>query len=308
MSASWKWAAVVVALASCSARHGCLGRAAGGAQAACSRWANAYCGRLATCAPVSIEAEYGDLPVCVQRNEAGCLAALDAKGTGETAASLDACARSYPSATCEDVVVGRPPRECRVSGALPARTPCAVDAQCSSVKGPSYCRVAADERCGQCATLGGVGDGCDSDRDCQEGLVCYFTCMAPVSAGQPCDGMTRQCPQTLVCYDYQCVEPGRLGDACQPRADRCDHDHGFFCDPQTSRCADYKTAGPGAACGAGVLCRGGSCVGGDEGEPSRCVANAADGAACDPVRGPSCTAPARCVANVCRQPDATACR
>ncbi|MBV9947108.1 MAG: hypothetical protein JOZ69_09695 [Myxococcales bacterium] len=169
--------------------------------------------------------------------------------------------------------------------------------------------MAADETCGLCATVGATGDTCESDRDCEHGLVCYFTCLEPVREGEACDGMRRQCPQTLVCLDYRCVPQPGVGATCNPAADPCDHDHGLYCERETRRCAPYVVARPGAACGVETLCRRGTCATEDDpSQPGRCVANADDGMPCDSAAGPACTPPARCVRGRCAMPDPARCR
>jgi hypothetical protein len=306
--AHWVWA--LLAVGACSGKFGRAGcgiggsRAATDGEAACQKWATQLCGRLDACAPVSVDVDYGDVAACIARNVPPCVSSLAANGTGRTLASVLACAASYDTASCDDVVVGRPPPSCRVPGTLPGGARCGDDAQCAGPQ--SYCRIAPDATCGTCAALGESGAPCASDRDCESGLVCYFSCMAPVGLHEPCDGMTRQCPQTLVCLDYECVAPAALGAPCEPRADPCDHDHGLFCDPRARVCARYATADARAACGGGAICRNGTC-GTDEGTEATCVPNASDGMSCDPAGGPSCIAPARCVGAKCRMPEPARC-
>jgi hypothetical protein len=328
-----------VVAAACSQRGGCAAATRASApdaraEEACATWASHHCRRLEACAPVSLAAGYGDLAACVSRQTDVCRSALQAPGTGATPATVEACARAYDTASCEEIDVGRAPPGCATSGSLQAGAACGDDSQCAGADDPAprpggglaadtggaaeaaaargsrrrYCQMAADEACGTCAAVGGAGDACDSDRDCEHGLVCYFTCLEPVAEGQPCDGMTRQCAQTLVCLDYRCVRPGAEGAPCTPRADSCDHDEGLFCDLESAKCAHYLVAAPGSPCGAGTLCRAGSCPPGDGTQTSRCVANAADGARCDAADGPFCTPPARCVDGQCVPPRPAGCR
>jgi len=307
MRAAWSRAAIVTTIAACSGKSPCSGLPRGAdevSERACADWATHYCRRLEVCAPVSLQVGYGDEDRCVARSRPACAAALSAPGTGATPDSLRRCAEAYDSAACDDVVVGRPPRACAVAGALAAGAPCVDDAQCAS----AHCRVPADRACGSCVARGAVGDACDSDRDCQYGLVCYFSCLEPVALGAPCDGMTRQCPQTLVCYDYACSRPADRGAPCDPRADRCDRDHGLYCDPDSKSCSPLSVVDVGGACGAGTLCRGGSCATDEATGASRCVANASDGEPCDAAGGPVCALPSRCVEGLCRLLDPARCR
>jgi hypothetical protein len=310
MRTRWVW--TTIALAACTSKtagcSACIGRGAvsEGADDACTEWATHSCNRLELCAPVTIQIDYGGVASCIARSKTACSSVLQARGTGATPSTLRACAQAYDSASCDEVVVGKPPEVCNVAGALSPGTACFDNSQCAGPK--AYCRMAADELCGMCAALGPPGAACDSARDCQYGLVCFFTCMAPVAKGAPCDGMTRQCPETLVCYNYTCVSPGQTGEPCDPQADNCDHDHGLFCDAKQKRCSRFEVADVGAVCGVGTVCKAGTCVADEATQTSVCVANATDGSSCDAKRGPACTAPARCADGTCQQLNATACK
>jgi hypothetical protein len=313
MRAQWAWA--LLTLAACSGKSACGApgtrpAAPAGADEACAVWAAHSCGRLEACAPLSVQVAYGDVGRCMARNRPSCVSALRASGTGDDPAGVEACARAYDTASCDDVVVGRPPEACKRAGARPPGAACGDDAQCA---GPhAHCRMGDDEACGTCAALGPADAACDSDKDCAYGLVCYFTCMPPVTLGAACDGMTRQCPQTLVCYDYVCAAPAAVGTPCNPQADACDRDHGLFCDPRTRVCGRYAVADIGAPCGPATICKGGSCEtasGPSDGPglPSICTAHASDGARCDPASGSPCAPPARCIRGACQLPDPAAC-
>ncbi|HXN33589.1 MAG TPA: hypothetical protein VN894_17090 [Polyangiaceae bacterium] len=305
MRARWAWA--IIGVAACSVRSPCTGRGTSAvADRACADWATHYCNRLESCAPLTVQIGYGDVAQCIERNKPVCASVLGASGTGQTPGHIASCAQAYDSASCEEVVVAKPPLPCAVQGSLPIGAACGDDSQCSGPSG--YCRMANDETCGTCSVLGPVGAGCYSDRDCEHGLVCYFTCTSPVALGAACDGMKRQCPATLVCFDYTCRAPAPSGATCDPRADSCDRDHGLFCDPQTKSCSPFTLAEAGAPCGAGTACKAGSCATDPSTQKSTCVANAADGATCDATSGPFCMAPARCVDAACKIPDAAGCR
>jgi hypothetical protein len=305
MRMHWPWA--LIAFAACSGRSPCSGssNASGGAEQACVDWATRYCARLEACAPLSVQVGYGDVAQCIARNEPVCSSVLAAQGTGHTPASMEACALAYDSAACDEVVVGKPPASCNVAGSLPQGAPCGDSSQCSAES--SYCRIGDDRACGLCSPRGSTGSACDSDRDCDYGLVCYFTCMPPVSLGARCDGMTRQCPSTLICLDYTCSPTAQEGAPCDPRADACDRDHGLYCDPQARICSHFTVSEVGGPCGAGTACRAGFCVPNDRSETWTCAQNAADGSRCDRVFGPQCLAPARCVDSICVLPAAAHC-
>lgn len=302
---------IVVVLAACTTRSPCSRSCAERSPApalrdeACRDWATHHCKRLEFCAPLSVSLDYGDLDTCVDRNKQVCASALRAPATGATPNTMAACALAFDSASCDDVVVGRPPKSCHDPGALGLGAACGDDSQCSGVD--AFCRVAPDDTCGACSVRGDVGAACDSARDCQYGLVCYFTCMRPVGPGDMCDGMLKQCPETMVCFNYKCIVPAQRGASCEPNADHCDHDHGLFCDPEEKICLPYKVAGIGAPCGTGIVCGRGTCVPDEGTETSHCVQNLPDGSRCDRTRGPACLGPAKCVNGQCRVPQADRC-
>jgi hypothetical protein len=306
-----RWVLAVVALAACASPGRCS-RSCGERNAskalgdeACAQWATHYCKRLESCAPISVSIDYGNVEDCIARNRPVCASALQAQATGATASTMTSCALAYDSASCDDVVVGKTPQACHAPGLLGAGAPCGDGSQCAGPQ--AYCRIAADETCGACAPLGDVGAACDSARDCRYGLVCYFSCLRPVPKGDTCDGMLRQCPETLVCLNYRCVDPAPRDAPCAPNADHCDHDRGLFCDPEEKVCSPYAVADVGAACGAGTICKRGACVPDETTAVSRCVASVPDGASCDAIHGPTCLAPSKCVSGQCRAPRATTC-
>jgi hypothetical protein len=306
-----RWGYIVVALAACTTPSPCSrscsqrSSATGLGDGACADWAARYCKRLESCAPLSISIDYGDVDACIVRNQPVCASTLRARATGATPATMAACALAYDSASCDDVVVGNPPEACHVPGALALGAACGDGSQCSGAD--AYCRVAADDTCGACSLRGDVGAACDSARDCRYGLVCYFTCMHPVAQGDMCDGMLKQCPETMVCLNYKCVVPAQREAACQPNADPCDHDHGLYCDPEAKVCSPYKVADFGAPCGAGTVCGRGTCLPDDATGTSRCLASVAEGSRCDATHGPACLGPAKCVNGQCRAPRAETC-
>jgi hypothetical protein len=306
-----RWVCTVVVMAACATRSPCSrscgdnSNAAALQDEACTDWATHHCKRLETCAPISVSIDYGDRDTCIVRNKLVCASALQARGTGATPSTVKACALAQDSASCDDIVVGRAPEACHVSGLLGPGAACGDSSQCAGPR--AYCRMTADATCGGCASLGDVGAACDSARDCQYGLVCYFTCLRPVVEGDMCDGMLRQCPETLICLDYKCVAPARQRAPCSPNADQCDHDHGFFCHPEEKVCAPYAVADVGALCSGGTICKRGACLPDETTDTSRCVASVPDGANCDATHGPTCLAPAKCVNGQCRLPKAAAC-
>jgi hypothetical protein len=250
----WVVAAGLVSPAACSG-PGSVSNSAVGADQACADWAMHYCTRIEFCEPFRLQTVYGDVTRCAARSKPLCLSRLKANGTGAAPGSVATCAQAYDSLTCGDVFIGKPPEACNVPGSLSAGAPCGDNSQCGGKNG--YCNVASGQTCGACATLGPAGANCDSDRDCQYGLVCLLTCMVPVAQGAACDISTHVCPETLACVNSVCSPPTPLGSACSPNADNCDGARGQFCDRPTGVCSQFSIAGIGAPCGNGAACGGG---------------------------------------------------
>lgn len=93
------------------------------------------------------------------------------------------------------------------------------------------------ENSGVCVSLGGAGDRCDSDDECERGLLCVR------DSGSP---------------DYavgECREPGEVGEECN-RDEECRD--GLYCDVHdTGQCTERRGMGEpceGAKCEAGLEC------------------------------------------------------
>jgi hypothetical protein len=115
---------------------------------------------------------------------------------------------------------------------------------------------------------------------------------------------------------------GAACDAKRKTLPECDHSLGFYCDGSPGKCAAITfAASNGEACGtlanaSVVACPGSAtCVVPAGQTEGKCVADAADGGACDTLNGPSCARPARCVvttqggtAGTCRVLDGSVCK
>ena len=105
----------------------------------------------------------------------------------------------------------------------------------------------------------------------------------------------------------------KRGDRVQSRTNAlAPFSQGLVCNA-TKVCQKIKFAGPGEACGSVngdfVACRAsGHCKVAAGQMMGTCLAAADDGAACDPVNGPTCKAVAVCAGGVCTLDDGLSCK
>lgn len=297
----------LAALAACSPGSGPDGGALT-ADTACAARAAARCNKNEQCEPATVTVQYGDVATCSAREKTRCLNALAAEGTGDTPATVQACADAYAAWTCPDYMNNLPPAACRVQAGTKANgAACAFSAQCTS----AFCAVPTGAKCGRCAPAQAVGSACPGGIGCGgNGLYCEAgsqTCQSLVtSPGYFCDAGS--CGYLLGCVVPLDAGPGScqpLGatvdagcDAQQHSAAACSNVFGFAC--VARRCVQDTFVGVGQACGtdrdAGTFRRcssGGTCAG-DAGATT-CVAPAAEGFDCDTALGVECLVPARCV-------------
>jgi hypothetical protein len=284
------------------------GTDAGSADEACALLAQARCTKRQQCEPAVLAADFADLATCEARDKANCLSSISAPSTGNTPASLTACAAAYSSWSCADWYNGITPAACKVqSGTKANGSLCSFAAQCSS----AYCAVFRGANCGTCAPQPSIGTSCAAGNACGgNGLYCDSftdTCQALVtSSGQSCDAGS--CG-----YQLGCVIPTDGGggtcqalgsevdagcDGAQRLAPTCSRPLGFTC--LRRHCVAELHAQANGACGvdldAGTVTRcmaGSTCTAADAG--SVCVAPVAEGLACDTAAGVDCLNPARCV-------------
>ena len=307
-----------------SALNGCS--AAVGADQACTDLAIADCTKLDQCVLNGTTVRYGGASTCRGRQKQICLLRLGATGTGNSPTDVEQCVGQVPSATCGDFDLGNIPEcEAKVGGGGTGAA-CAFAGQCES----SNCAIVNGTNCGTCAAPNNAGDSC-ATTSCSHG----FTCVAATQECQPvgaqsgtCDS-NHPCGAGLTCVIAASAASGTcevsgttLGAPCDPKhqtAAGCNTSMGFYCSSASNSCAPVVYVNAGAQCGtiAGQLyaCTDAStCFGAQGSTPGTCIADAADGAACDTQAGPSCIAPAQCVTGspavtngICRYPDPTKC-
>lgn len=274
---------------------------------ACTDDATARCALTDRCLHHGSDA-YGGYGACIARLRARCTSALAAPGSGSSVGSTEVCAHALAGVSCDAFRSGDPSPACRApAGALAEGTRCRFDTQCAT----AFCRVPQAAGCGACAKVTVEGDPCP-DGSCSAGLVCGGdqVCRPFAAAGAPCDA-TRLCAPGFACAGgtttllgacaRAVAAAGAACDASSVAAADCDPGAGLFCDGGV--CRAVADARPGGGCGRGIECAAGeACFG------MSCIADGADGAACDSSTGPGCLAPAVCLGGRCVFPYANACR
>ena len=293
---------------------------------ACSDYAVAQCAKLDQCVVNGTTSRYGGTAICQVRQKDACLARLRAPGTGNNAAAVELCVQELPTGSCTDFDLGNLPECMAKIGTRADGQPCAFAGQCES----SNCAIATGTNCGVCAEASQPGESCAA-ASCSHG----FACVKATQLCQPRGVLDGNCDADHPCgAGLSCVTPSgapsgtcqvagnTLGAPCDPQresAPACDPNFGLYCDGATHTCQAVTYAAPGGQCGVVkplvVNCTNDSTCFGAQGQtPGMCVANAADGMACDTLAGPSCVPPAQCVtgsasatAGTCQLPDASAC-
>lgn len=290
------------------------------AEQACSDYAAAVCDELNKCAPLLVSLSFNDVATCKTRVIINCPKIFEANGTSATPAKLEQCKLDASNLACNDLFANAVPPACVPSpGTLVDGNACGDDAQCVS----TFCSRKSDAVCGVCAKLPSAGAPCTGSSflgggDCGRGLVCANkVCVKPKLKDETgCDSTTAPCLAGLSCFGGKCVTAAKGGEACdgaEKTGPNCDLTQGFYCAGLVSKsCKSAKVVAAGQPCGfiSGevVACGGGSTCKNVTGTAGTCMAPAADGGACDPVKGPDCLGPAKCVANQCKIADPTTCK
>ena len=276
--------------------------------------AKAICDREKACNDFAFKTAWADHATCVARHKLALLDRLGAPGTGDTATAFGLCAAAYPSFGCDKIAGNQVPGDCRPDGTVAKDAACVWHTQCVT----GFCARASDDTCGVCAAKPKAGDSCATIDDCGRGLLCVLDkCVKLGSKGDACDvggtlGAANPCEPGLGCKVVGTATTGTCDAALATGAEcdydeQCDEGNGFFCkdgatstDPSTcaltplhgvgESCVATTTIGP-AECRGGTSCYDAATVGG------KCIANAAEGAACNLTEtssGPDCTYPAVC--------------
>ena len=281
----------------------------------CSDRATQDCARLMTCSPERIQVDYGDQPTCVTRLTDNCNDSAAAPGTGNTAATIEACSLAYATWDCGDFLDAKNiPAACvQVTGSAATGSPCVAAGQCTT----GYCAIVPGASCGACATAPAAGDSCAALTTCAQGMVCTTdtdACVVLGGTGATC-GTGAPCGALYTCVGADdaknitgtCqLSVTTSGAACDPTTQTgpgCDHNSLLACNTQTKQCATLTVAAAGLPCGTNdvddqtaICSTRGICTGASTGVPGTCTASVADGAACSLATGSaSCLEDARCI-------------
>jgi hypothetical protein len=250
---------------------------------------------------------FGDLGTCETREALACQEVQDAPDAGETPAQALACGKAIAASTCDDFLNKAPPAAC-TAGAGTAAGGCAFSAQCST----TFCAIGALALCGQCRDVPVAGTSCAAS-GCGPTLMCSVDkqCQVPGTQNSQC-GRSLPCTNGLSCVGATATQNGRcqaeittLGGQCDStKRNRaaCNADLGLTCNTATGKCVNLPHVAVGASCGivnnVDTACTAGAtCQIPTNQQSGKCVAAAADGAACDNANGPDCFFPARCSPN-----------
>ena len=294
----------------------------------CQQLMSAICNRLATCDPVDLRQQYGDVATCTARHMLACSYFI-LPGTAWSSGKIHRCVAQMNATTdCDDNVfdtgacVSEP-------GMLADGTPCQRDPQCAggqcdrrSVASPDggssrpACGICLRSDAGISTPTCGDGGACQSPERClHDDNPPSPRCVLPQPEGAPCIG--GGCAGALFCSRSLadagasiCVQRGAAGAICTSSAE-CLTEAGLRC--ASGVCAVPTFGSLGESCDfAGRLCeRGTSCP--YPGLPPTndvliCRARAPDGSSCHDIFGPHCSYPANCLDGICQLPRDAECR
>jgi hypothetical protein len=334
------WGAVTLVAVGCGGNEFFAGTGDAGvastvtADQACGDSAHLHCERLQACSQSVVIGTYGDEGTCETRLKLNCLNSLAAPGVNSTPATVEACAKTYPTASCGALLDDQPAAACvQNKGDRANGQACGFPAQCQS----GFCAIVPGSPCGACAPVPQVGESCAESTTCGQLLFCdsttldctgYSALNGPCNRGQPC-GAGLSCVGSTSATNGACqTAVETLGAPCDPATKTgpgCDRNQLLTCNSGSKECAAIQLAGAGAPCGTvnlqlAICANAGACVAADGGAGDggttidTCVAPAADGDPCDLVAGPTCLSPARCVlttpsatAGVCEFPSSSQC-
>lgn len=210
---------------------------------------------------------------------------LFADGSGFDVQSAMACAETFKTFDCDKLNRGIYPDCVRLPGTRALGQPCKYSHQCES----STCGRGMDTAhagCGQCVTIGKLGDDCDAGATvCPDGTECTGgTCQTQLifnlPDGAPCERYG-QCAGIDYCFptlqgEMRCQAPLALGAPCVPQS-LC---NGGTCTEGVCAPFVFDYAAVGASCLDKLCAPGGWCR--NSGEMSAlCVAQASVGEVCE---------------------------
>jgi len=289
------------------------------ASGACADVFSAYCNKINQCSPSTVTQEFGDVATCINRSSQGC-SRLQLPGSSWTSDKLEACSVAVSLSSCDGLSLAIEGDACKTApGMLANGSPCADSSQCSGGSCDTSTQItdagfsSTSSVCGKCSTRPpstcGDAGACTSPQRCQyDSASGTSSCVTPAPEGAACGTMV-PCVSTTTCKNSICVKRAGSGAPCASSSD-CDSSMGLTCIAMT--CQIPSLVGPGQTCNyPSPRCTPGSdCIStfADGGTTSVCVAKAPDNGACDDIKGPRCTSPARCLSGVCTVPDYSQCK
>ena len=314
---------------------------------ACTTLAQAQCARRQACSNAVLGGDgafimntYGDLTTCLVRQQQACMNNAMAPGTGTSPAQLEKCANEYASWSCTDLFDNNanPPPDCAPAGALANGQICALAGQCAS----RFCANTKNASCGVCADEPLDGASCDIS-GCAPGQACKtestdaVVCRNRLLVGDTTCTSDVPCQAFSTCVGASANDATKMGvctttastlDApCGGTIQACEGNLGLAClgASGAKTCQQIAYVRAPAACGTLPDDSRAECINADcftangpaaaTDKDATCVAQAADGAACDTKHGPLCLTPARCVTSgsgattgTCVVPSAALCK
>ncbi len=139
----------------------------------------------------------------------------------------------------------------------------AILTDCSKTMDNGVCRS------GECVKLAGSEQNCEGGEACPDGMYCGNTdprtCIAYSKVGESC--ADNECAPDLLCIEKVCLEPVKMGMACNSHSYCMECDSDFNC--QTGQCKDgicqpisdeYGSCKNHEICPEGTICTGGKCI------------------------------------------------
>lgn len=304
-----EWLLIVTALVVNGCDNGSTAGPSPMALTACQSWSEAYCDRKMACSNVEFLSIHGTREDCIRTSARDCSNSFTWPGVARTPTSIAACAEAIRARTsCTDANIGAD--ICHFDpGTLPNGSRCMDAAQCAS----SFCRTLGPDSCGTCGDPSKLGEACQWNGHCSEGLVCMYntadsgTCIATVNVGGKCidKGVPGVCNELGFCNNAgDCQAFEGEGSPCTG-VTQCDWQQGLTCEQETCRKVRYVSPGESCQLGDGLQA---SCAGGNCDLNRTCVGRAKVGEVCDPPRPPFCEVGLSCVGGHCRDNDPRNCK
>jgi hypothetical protein len=260
----------------------------------------AICTWADQCQPITFQATYGDVDSCARVEEP--------RTTGVVPdAQLEACTQAIETGSCGNPGLGT--AACDFHGTVPIGGTCSETQLCVPGAGCNY----GATLCGTCVAYVSAGQPCEGQL-CAPGFVCApnpapsgeMQCVALIDVSGACTASSAPCNGNLVCFGGTCSPPLEPGASCAQNGDACDGANSVTCTDGT--CVAPALAKVGEPCGqvsgAGMTACIGfevACVPTDDAGASTCVAPLAAGSACDASSGARCLFPTICANGVCAE-------